>query len=94
MAVVMKRSTKMAPDSLSTSYLMGSEFIGISMTTLKVSGRFLPGGTLLRDMSLDSGLKTATRETGRAAIAHTCVGINPDFRRTPLSARLQTTVCL
>src|SRR6218665_846088 len=58
MAVVMKRSTKMAPDSLSTSYLIGSAFIGISMTTLKVSGAFLPGVTLLRDMSLKRGLES------------------------------------
>jgi hypothetical protein len=30
--------------------LDGVGFMGISMTTLKVSGRFLPGVTLLRDM--------------------------------------------
>ncbi|MNV50001.1 hypothetical protein D3C71_1419840 [compost metagenome] len=94
MAVVMKRSTKIAPDSLSTSYLIGSEFIGISMTTLKASGTFLPGGTLLRDMSLESGLLTVTREAADADTAQRTVGINPDFRRTPLSARLQTGVCL
>ncbi|EGP44878.1 hypothetical protein AXXA_18847 [Achromobacter insuavis AXX-A] len=45
MAVSMKRSTKIAPDSLSTSYLTGSAFMGISMMTLKSSGSFLPGGT-------------------------------------------------
>ena len=46
----MKRSTKMAPVSLSTSYFTGSAFIGISMITLKASGTFLPGVTLSRDM--------------------------------------------
>ncbi|MNT24491.1 hypothetical protein D3C72_1599660 [compost metagenome] len=51
MAVVMKRSTKIAPDSLSTSYLIGSAFIGISITTLKASGTFLPGETLSKDMT-------------------------------------------
>src|SRR6476620_7148861 len=48
----MKRSTKMAPDSLSTSYFTGSAFIGISMITLKASGTCLPGETRSRDMVL------------------------------------------
>src|SRR6218665_2955111 len=82
MAVVMKRSTKMAPDSLSTSYLIGSAFIGISMTTLKVSGAFLPGVRLLRDMSLSVGWKAAARAAGlMGGIGN--IGINPDFRRGP-----------
>src|SRR5512140_2210510 len=46
----MKRSTKMAPVSLSTSYFTGSAFMGISMITLKASGACLPGATLSRDM--------------------------------------------
>src|SRR3954470_21531013 len=50
MDVLMKRSTKIAPVSLSTSYFTGSAFIGISMTTLNASGTFLPGVTLSRDM--------------------------------------------
>src|SRR5262245_1594208 len=50
MAVVMKRSTKSAPVSLSTSYLMGSAFIGISMITLNSSGALAPGVTLCRLM--------------------------------------------
>ncbi|MCY1246884.1 hypothetical protein D9M72_601600 [compost metagenome] len=51
MAVVMKRSTKIAPDSLSTSYFTGSALAEISMTTLNVSGAFLPGETLSKDMT-------------------------------------------
>src|SRR6218665_2478134 len=57
MAVVMKRSTKIAPESLSTSYLIGSAFMGISMTTLNASGMFLPGETLSRDMVLSEQLR-------------------------------------
>ena len=57
MDVLMKRSTKIAPDSLSTSYLTGSAFIGISMITLKASGTFLPGVTLSRDMVVFRELK-------------------------------------
>src|SRR5437016_2026006 len=58
----MKRSTKMAPVSLSTSYFTGSAFIGISMITLNASGTCLPGVTWSRDMefscreSVKSGL--------------------------------------
>src|SRR5258706_9710777 len=48
----MKRSTNSAPDSLSTSYLIGSAFIGISTTTLKSSGRLRPAGPRSRLMSL------------------------------------------
>src|SRR6476659_49427 len=55
MDVLMKRSTKIAPVSLSTSYFTGSAFIGISMTTLNASGTFLPGVTLSRDMGLACG---------------------------------------
>src|SRR5674476_286514 len=50
MAVLMNRSTKIALVSLSTSYLTGSAFIGISMITLKASGQLLPGVTLSRDI--------------------------------------------
>src|SRR6476660_2011613 len=52
MDVLMKRSTKIAPDSLSTSYFTGSAFMGISMITLKASGTCLPGETRSRDMVL------------------------------------------
>src|SRR5262245_55090044 len=48
----MNRSTNSAPDSLSTSYLMGSAFIGISITTLKSSGRLRPDGTRSRLMAV------------------------------------------
>src|SRR6185295_8554258 len=46
----MKRSTNIAPVSLSTSYLIGSAFIGISMMTLNSSGALAPGVTLCRLM--------------------------------------------
>src|SRR5580692_7800806 len=55
MAVVMNRSTNSAPDSSSTSYLMGSAFIGISMMTLNSCGRFPPAVTLLMLMGLLCG---------------------------------------
>jgi hypothetical protein len=45
MAVIMNRSTNSAPEYLSTSYLIGSAFIGISMITLNSSGTDLPGVT-------------------------------------------------
>src|SRR6185436_2212892 len=44
----MKRSTNMAPVSLSISYLMGSPRIGISMITLQSLGTSLPAGTRSR----------------------------------------------
>src|SRR6516164_1001158 len=47
----MKRSTKTAPVTLSTSYLIGSPCIGISMITLQSSGTSLPEGTRSRFMS-------------------------------------------
>src|SRR4051812_15570060 len=46
----MKRSTNSAPLSLSTSYLIGSAFIGISMITLNASGASSPGVTLCKLM--------------------------------------------
>ena len=42
MAVDMNRSTNIAPVSLSTSYLIGSAFIGISMITLTSFGTSWP----------------------------------------------------
>src|SRR5690606_10720073 len=45
------RSTKIAPLSLSTSYLTGSASFGISMTTLISSGGFLPVGTRSRPIA-------------------------------------------
>src|SRR3546814_17720935 len=56
MAVSMKRSTKTEPESLSTSYLTGSAFMGISMMTLNSSGTLLPAGTRSKLM-LGSNLK-------------------------------------
>ena len=54
----MNRSTNNAPLALSTSYLIGSAFIGISMITLNSSGAFAPGVTLCRLMVLfDAFLK-------------------------------------
>src|SRR2546430_9291767 len=47
----MKRSTKTAPVSLSTSYLIGSPCIGISMMTLQSSGTPLPAETRSRFMA-------------------------------------------
>src|SRR5690606_39517068 len=46
-AVLTRRSTNRALLSLSISYLMAL-FIGISITTLKSSGRLLPAGTCSR----------------------------------------------
>src|SRR5579863_315457 len=43
----MNRSTNSAPDCLSTSYLIGSAFIGISMITLNSCGTRLPAVTSL-----------------------------------------------
>src|SRR5690606_3592287 len=45
------RSTKIAPLSLSTSYLTGSASLGISMMTLISSGGFLPVGTRSRPIA-------------------------------------------
>src|SRR5690554_3129788 len=50
MGVDSTRSTKIAPDSLSTSYLTGSASFGISMMTLISSGGFLPVFTWSRPM--------------------------------------------
>src|SRR5690606_4226894 len=55
------RSTKIAPDSLSTSYLTGSASLGISMMTLISSGGFLPVLTWSRPMGV-----TAPVAPGRA----------------------------
>src|ERR1700684_4043382 len=46
----MKRSTNMAPFSLSTSYLIGAASIGISMMTLMSSGNLWPESTRSRFM--------------------------------------------
>ena len=48
----MKRSTKMAPVALSTSYFTGSAFMGISIITLNASGTLFPGVTLSSDMGI------------------------------------------
>ena len=51
MAVIMKRSTKRAPVSLSTSYLIGSDIAGISIMTLNSSGALIPAVTFFKAMS-------------------------------------------
>ena len=61
LAVPMNRSTNKAPDSSSTSYLIGSAFIGISMITLNSPGALAPGVTLCR-------LMVQTREAGQRTI--------------------------
>src|SRR3954464_6713647 len=75
MDVDMKRSTKIAPVSLSTSYLTGSAFIGISITTLNASGTCLPGVTLSRDIR--------DFEVGKAGLR-----INPDSTGAGLARAL------
>src|SRR4029079_8588793 len=50
MAVCRKRSTNMAPDFLSTSYLTGAPPCGISMMTLTSCGGFSPTLMLERSM--------------------------------------------
>src|SRR6187402_1665619 len=63
----MKRSTKSAPVSWSTSYLIGSAFVGISMITLNSCGAFGPGVTLCRLMcGAGSGGCPDCRPAGRA----------------------------
>src|ERR1700735_835917 len=58
MAVIIKRSTNSAPDSLSTSYFTGSAFIGISIITLNSCGTCLPAFTSLMLISRrSSGLR-------------------------------------
>src|SRR3954453_23857165 len=73
----MKRSTNIAPVSLSTSYLIGSAFIGISMITLNSSGTFGPGVTLCRLMDLPLG-KT------RSLPGPLCAALTHRPRRAPL----------
>src|SRR6266496_4708998 len=60
----MKRSTKTAPVSLSTSYLIGSPRIGISMITLQSLGTSLPAGTRSRLIvySLGAARRPSERE--------------------------------
>src|SRR4029450_12467382 len=74
MAVVMKRSTKIAPDSLSTSYLIGSAFIGISMTTLKASGASLPGDTLPSAMVRLCVVEKGRRDAEKPEVYFPCHG--------------------
>src|ERR1700761_984976 len=62
MAVCKKRSTNIAPDSLSTSYLIGTPPSGISITTLMSCGASLPIGILLRSME-DEGPFLLLRRT-------------------------------
>src|SRR4249919_85787 len=59
------RSTKIAPEALSTSYLTGSASLGISMMTLISSGGFLPVGTRSRPIAI---APTCWAAAGRAAV--------------------------
>src|SRR5690606_20886343 len=52
MGVERMRSTKIAPEALSTSYLTGSASFGISMTTLISCGGLAPVGTRSRPMGV------------------------------------------
>src|SRR4051812_38854208 len=73
MDVLMKRSTKIAPVSLSTSYFTGSAFIGISMITLNESGTCFPGVTRSRDMvgcESGSGQNAGSTLILRASVVH------------------------
>src|SRR3569623_2466408 len=70
MAVLMNRSTNMAPESLSTSYFTGSLCEGISMITLMSLGTSRPEFTLSRLMAFFSsapkkGGKYSMRRRGR-----------------------------
>ena len=89
----MKRSTNSAPDSLSTSYLIGSEFIGISMTTLKESGMFLPGETLSRDM-FACRWSVEKRKPGRRTPLECGPGTNPQFTFRTVAGRPDDEFCL
>src|SRR5688500_15501678 len=74
------RSTKIAPDALSTSYLTGSASLGISMMTLISSGGFLPVGTRSRPMSCSNCVRPRRtagggfRECGPAFYVDVCCG--------------------
>src|SRR6185312_17031976 len=70
MAVVMKRSTNRAPLSLSTSYLIGSAFMGISMMTLNSSGALAPGDTWWRLMGCSGDRFLGNTRILRAAADH------------------------
>src|SRR5690606_35462669 len=79
------RSTKIAPLSLSTSYLTGSASLGISMTTLISSGTLLPVGTWSRPM----GWRFLRRGRARPGTAAGVVGRGWQADFTPLAAALQ-----
>ena len=72
----MKRSTKMAPVALSTSYFTGSAFIGISMITLNASGTLLSGGDVVEGHGVFFEWEVAGD-----------IRINPDFTDLGLSLR-------
>src|SRR5689334_144796 len=71
MEVDMKRSTKTAPVSLSTSYLTGSPCMGISMTTLQSFGRSRPAGTRSR-LTPSSVYRRALGSGRRHAVRRGC----------------------
>src|SRR5690554_5908289 len=82
MGVDSTRSTKITPDSLSTSYLTGSTSLGISMMTLISSGGFLPVFTWSRPMMAPVG-RSAGRCPGR--------GVGKEVHSTRRAAATQQT---
>ncbi len=54
MVVYRNRSTMIAPEALSNSYLIGSERIGTSMITLTSAGGLAPIGTRMMSMGWPS----------------------------------------
>src|SRR5579871_6607993 len=82
MAVLMKRSTNMAPVSLSTSYLIGWECAGISMMTLTSLDKDFPESTRSRFMAAP-GRSLWLKCT--ICAGSTIPAYHHDFRRTRLS---------
>src|SRR4051794_23545934 len=81
----MKRSTNSAPLSLSTSYLIGSAFIGISMITLNSSGALAPGVTFCRLIGVLAGSGKPGFYDAQSACLET-----PQARRLPYLYRWKT----
>src|SRR5438552_6124184 len=84
MAVDMKRSTKTAPVSLSTSYLIGSACIGISMMTLTSTGTSRPAVTRSRFMAFRSRDIVVTRWIIASALEENRASISTLTREDPM----------
>src|SRR6478736_1249508 len=69
MAVCRKRSTNMAPDFLSTSYLTGAPPCGISMMTLTSCGGFSPTGMWERSIDVRPWLPAAVEDCHTVTLA-------------------------